>query len=199
MSIFSKLFKKPETPHPAAPMPVKTAPTLKPSRTAWFSEWVDWSTYGPTPPEHALPDLGMQTRHIEARVVVHAEAGSIDEAVADLLDREIHQKMEEARGDIEQVYRKGLNAESELHEQALVAQRTLHAARAEMYKKLADAERGYERDYLALTGELPASGDDLLPLTAPPVAALPPLTGFPSPEDADPAAPATIDFRREEA
>lgn len=199
MSILSKLFRKPETPHPAAPMPVKTAPTLKPSRTGWFSEWVDWSTYGPTPPEEALPDLGVETGHIEARVAVHAEAGSIDEAVADLLDREIHQKMEVARNNIEQVYRKGLNAESELHEQALVAQRSLHAMRAELYRKLADASRGYERDYLALTGELPASGEDPKPLTAPPVAALPPLTMFQSVEDTDPAAPTTIDFRREEA
>lgn len=199
MSILSKLFRKPETPHPAAPMPVKTAPTLKPSRTGWFSEWVDWSTYGPTPPEEALPDLGVETGHIEARVAVHAEAGSIDEAVADLLDREIHQKMEEARNNIEQVYRKGLNAESELHEQALVAQRSLHAMRAELYRKLADASRGYERDYLALTGELPASGEDPKPLTAPPVAALPPLAGWQPPEDATPQAPTTIDFRREEA
>lgn len=114
--------------------------------------------------------MASQVANIDDTIARHSRSKSVDDGVADLLDRSIHHEMEQVRHEMHIVHQQARRQELDLNEHVIVTLRTLHQIRRELHLRLTDAELGYERDYAILTGMQPRSHDgpqpfDVLPLT----------------------------------
>lgn len=131
-----------------------------------FHHLIDWSTFTPAPPAWSLPDAAEHYQWIDDEISAHAERGTLDGLVPDLLDRQITGKISECVTEIEAAHVQALRQQQELHEQAKIAQTNLATQLSEVRRALAEAERGYERAYEFLTWEKPVR--DLDPISVAP-------------------------------
>ena len=141
---------------------VRTLPTPVRARIAdhetpgeQFTHIEDWSSFTPAPPSWELPDIAGQLLWIDGIITSHAEQGSLDGFVPDLLDRWIAHERREYREKIESAHTHARWTQQRLYEQAKIAQTTLAVKLIEAREELTEAERGYERAYEFLTWEKP--------------------------------------------
>ncbi len=121
-----------------------------------FVRLPEWSSYTPAPPVWQMPDAGAQRARIEALVAQHAQRGTLDGLVPDLLDREIHHEMEEVRTALDGAHTEAQAAAQRMWEQAKLAQVAAGREVANARERLSEAEDGYAHAYLILTGRMPA-------------------------------------------
>lgn len=130
--------------------------------------WIrQWSTITPTVPAWQLPDAEEQRRWVEELVGAHAQAGDLDGLVPDLLDRLIHDKLDEVRTEIDGAHQVAQFHYRLLFEQGKRAQVQLAETLAGVRRQLRNAESGYAVAHEALTGRKPV--DDVTPTSVMPV------------------------------
>lgn len=150
----------------------------------------EWSSLSPAPPRWEIPEAGPQMAWIDGLVAAHAQSGTLDGLVPDLLDRLIAFKIDEVRAQIDEARVEGERLLQRLSEQAMMAQSALARETGEWKSRLAVAEAGYARAYEELTWELPAEAvpDDVGPDDS--GAAAPDADDEPPAPDADDEPPA---------
>ncbi len=165
MSILSWLKgqrRRPEPPRSrerALPEPTRVNLADEQIETDFFVRLPEWSSYGPNRVVWELPDQAIQEARYQQLIQEHAERGGLDGLVPDLMDRLIHEEMDELRRRVDQAHEDAVGMLDYFHEQAKLAQTRLSFLVQDRRGRLAVAEQGYATAYEELTGEAIAVPD----------------------------------------
>ena len=179
---FRRSTKKTEPESRIMPKPIQVNLSDVSVHTGGFTRFLDWDTYHPIPVSWEIPDLEIQVREIEDRILAHASAGTLDGLVPDLLDREIHHNCAEIRERIDAARERNLRQLTEFREQAECTKADLMLRVEELRRRRARSEREFDKAWQELTGEAPAIPEPSTVQTAPPMT-VPPA---PEPEEDSP-------------
>lgn len=160
MSILDRLRRR-FTRRPASPQPR----TLSgPSRVNLAEHTVhddhfvhleDWSSFAPPLPDWELPPAEVQRDWVERMIAAHAASSDLDGLVPDLVDRPIHDDMDELRQVVHDAHTQALNVEQLLFEQAKAAESRVQTELASWRAVYSEHTQGYDRAYAKLTGQQP--------------------------------------------
>lgn len=148
-----RLIGKTEPEVRTLPRPVRVNLADHSIHTGGFTRYLEWDTYHPVPVSEEIPDLLVQLRSIENRIQSHAEAGTLDGLVPDLLDREIHNHCLEIRARIDAALERNRRQLTEFREQAECARTDLLLRVEELRHHHARSVREYDKAWQELTGE----------------------------------------------
>lgn len=142
----------------ARPLPEPIRGNLRDSEhaTEHFTHVSEWDTWQPGDPAWQIPDIGQQVAWITDLVDAHAASGDLDGLVPDLLDREIHHRMDEVREGIDAASVHSRWTEQILFEQAKLNQHELSHKLKERVAALETLQGQYRQAYEFLTGRAPA-------------------------------------------
>ena len=115
----------------------------------------DWSSFAPPLPAWELPPADQQREWVERLIAAHAASGDLDGLVPDLVDRPIHDEMDELRQIVRDSHTQALNVEQFLVEQARAAESRVRAELAAWRAVYSEHTQGYDRAYVKLTGQQP--------------------------------------------
>ena len=162
LSWLKGLRRRPEPPRArerALPEPKRVNLVDAQVETDFFVRLPEWSSYGPNRAAWELPDQAGQEARYQQLIQEHAERGGLDGLVPDLMDRLIHEEMDELRRRVDQAHEDAVGMLDYFHEQAKLAQTRLSFLVQDRRGRLAVAEQGYATAYEELTGEAVAVPD----------------------------------------
>lgn len=171
MSILSRLRRTPKKSEPETrimPKPVQVRMSDVSTHTGGFTQILEWDTYHPIPVSFEIPELEVQVREIEKRILAHAAAGALDGLVPDLLDREIHHRCAEIKARIDTARERNLRQLTEFCEQAKRVQADLRMRAEDLRRRRARSQREFDKAWEELTGEAPAAPESAATPTFPP-------------------------------
>ena len=152
LSWLKGLRRRPEPPRfheRALPEPTRVNLADEQVETDFFVRLPEWSSYGPNRVAWELPDQARQEARYQQLIQEHAERGGLDGLVPDLMDRLIHEEMDELRRRVDQAHEDAVGVLDYFHSFLVQDRRG----------RLAVAEQGYAMAYEELTGETVAVPD----------------------------------------
>lgn len=182
MGIRDLFRKRPEAPSrgQAVPDPVPVDMGDRQRQAGNFINYDGWDALNPAPPSWMIPERAEQMAWISSTITRHAGAGTLDEGVPDLLDREIHDQMAEIAKEVDSAHRTAIRVEHDLFEHAKDVQTQLLIQVRPLRQDLSRNEQGYRNAYEQLTGQRPdwaVEPQSIAPVLAPSITAdaLPPM------------------------
>lgn len=139
----------------AVPDPVPVDLGDRQKQGEYFVNYVDWDALNPAPPSWKIPELSEQMLWVAATIARHAEKGSLDEGVPDLMDREIHERMAEIAKEVDSAHKVAVRVEHDLFKQATDVHTKLQVRVHKLRQDRSRAEQGYLDAHEQLTGWRP--------------------------------------------